>query len=132
MERSVKKWTGNMLLILFIFLGVCFGNTNTESFIMYQTAQQEFSYGETLILKSCKGIPCIMEMLETYNVIELMNDTIKRSSDKINRNLLILLLVTVVLQILSNSNIAVNRSYSPVMRKKAVVLNYIHNKDGKK
>ena len=121
-----------MLLILLIFFGVCFGNTNTDSFIMDQTAHQELSQNETLILKSYSSVPCTVEMLDTYNVIDLINDTAKRSGDRINRSLLILLLVAVVSQIFSSFSMTVNRAHNPIMRNKAVILNYIHNIDGKK
>lgn len=132
MGRTKIEWTGSLLLILFIFLGVCFGNANADSFITYSSAHQEFSHSGTLFLKSCSGIPGTAQILETYNVIELINDTVKRSGDKIDRSLLILALVAVVSQLFSNFIIAVNRAHSLAVRNKAVVLNYIHNQDGKK
>ncbi|MDE7478754.1 MAG: hypothetical protein K2M91_12565 [Lachnospiraceae bacterium] len=132
MGRIEKKWTGSLLLILLIFFGMCFGNTNTDSFIMDQTAHQELSHNETIILKSYSSVPCTVEMLNTYNVIDLMNDTAKRSGDRINRSLLILLLVDVVLQIFSGFSMTVNRAHVSIVCNKTVVLKYIHNKDGKK
>lgn len=132
MRTENRRWISSMLLILFLLSGVCFGESNADFFLMYQTTQQEIPNKQTLDLKTCNSISCTAEILETRGMIQLINDTAKRTGFKINRCLLFLLLVATVLHIFSNFSMAVNRARIPLLRQRAVVLHYIHNADGKK
>ena len=68
------------------------------------------------------------------SAIELINDTVRHSTGKNSRSLARLLLLVVAVVIFSTSYfiVAVKWTHIPILRKKAIELNYIHNKDGKK
>ena len=138
METKEKQFGISLLLILSIFLGVCFGSANRDfSYIqkhMPHTARHEFSQNKTISYNANDGVVNSAEMLEARSAIELINDTVRHSTGKNSRSLARLLLLVIAVVIFSTSYfiVAVKWTHIPILRKKAIELNYIHNKDGKK
>lgn len=138
MKTKDKQFGISLLLILSIFLGICLGSADRDLFYiqknMPKTAQQEFSQNKTCSYNAADGISDSAQMLEARSVIELINDTIRHSANKNSRFLFRLLLLAALVVLFRNSDfdMAIERTQIPILRKKAIVLNYIHNKDGKK
>lgn len=138
MKTKDKQFGISLLLILSIFLGICLGSADRDLFYiqknMPKTAQQEFSQNKTCSYNVADGISDSAQMLEARSVIELINDTIRHSANKNSRILSRLLLLAALVVLFRNSDfdMAIERTQIPILRKKAIVLNYIHNKDGKK
>ena len=138
MKTKDKQFGISLLLILSIFLGICLGSADRDLFYiqknMPKTAQQEFSQNKTYNYNAADGISDSAQMLEARSVIELINDTIRHSANKNSRILSRLLLLAALVFLFRNSDfdMAIERTQIPILRKKAIVLNYIHNKDGKK
>ena len=138
MKTKDKQFGISLLLILSIFLGICLGSADRDLFYiqknMPKTAQQEFSQNKTYNYNAADGISDSAQMPEARSVIELINDTIRHSANKNSRILSRLLLLAALVVLFRNSDfdMAIERTQIPILRKKAIVLNYIHNKDGKK
>ena len=138
MKTKDKQFGISLLLILSIFLGICLGSADRDLFYiqknMPKTAHQEFSQNKTYNYNAADGISDSAQMLEARSVIELINDTIRHSANKNSRILSRLLLLAALVVLFRNSDfdMAIERTQIPILRKKAIVLNYIHNKDGKK
>lgn len=130
-ETKEKQFGISLLLILSIFLGVCFGSADRD---FPHTARYEFSQNKTISYNANDGVANSAEMLEARSVIELINDTVRHSTGKNSRSLARLLLLVVAVVIFSTSYfiVAVKWTHIPILRKKTIELNYIHNKDGKK
>ena len=132
MRTKKKQWIGGLLLIVFLLSGVCFGDTNTDFFLMYQTSQQEIPHKQTLDLKFCNSISCTAEVLETRDIIQLINTTAKQTGLNLNGCLLFLLLAAMVLHLFSCFCMVIYGAYLPRLCQSAIVLHYIHNMDGAK
>lgn len=130
-ETKEKQFGISLLLILSIFLGVCFGSADRD---FPHTARYEFSQNKAISYNANDGVANSAEMLEARSAIELINDTVRHSTGKNSRSLARLLLLVVAVVIFSTSYfiVAVKWTHIPILRKKAIELNYIHNKDGKK
>lgn len=138
MKTKDKQFGISLLLILSIFLEICFGSADRDLFFIQKNmptiAQQEFSQNKAFDYSAADSISDSVQLLEARSVIELINDTLRHSASKNSRFFSRLLLLVIAVVSFSNSefSMAVRRTQIPILRKKVIVFNYIHNKDGKK
>lgn len=78
-ETKEKQFGISLLLILSIFLGVCFGSADRD---FPHTARYEFSQNKAISYNVNDGVANSAEMLEARSAIELINDTVRHSTGK--------------------------------------------------
>lgn len=115
-----------------MFSGMCLNNTKADSLFEYVAESTTTSYIDSLDQERLYNESCTIEMLGVRNTVSILG-TIKRSVEKWEgRTSLIVLCIEDMSFQFSNFHIAAITTQCFKGHGRAVVLDYIHNQDGKK
>lgn len=127
-----QKMIGFILVICMLFSGVCLEITKADSVSAYSVESHPVSQISSVQKKIINSDSCTIEMLGFRNASGVIGGAKQFSGNwEVNASLF-LVYVDNLYQSMHNFSVAINIPQFPELYPKAVVLNYIHNKDGKK
>lgn len=132
MKLRYQKFICVIMAICMMFSGMCLNNTKADSLFERVAESTTTSYIDSLKQEGLNNESCTIEMLGVRNTVNILG-TIKRSVEKWEgRTSLVLLCMEEMTSQLSNYHIATITMQFLEGHGRTVVLEYIHNQDGKK
>ncbi len=133
MLEKEKRWICKFIVLFILISEMCFENVKADSVFVYTTDSSSDSYlcsSEDAILAQ---EVCTTEMLGVRTASNMQQIANRVTNNKRElRFLLVFMCVVAVLQLFSNFYTTVDILQLSKRQSKTVVLNYIHNIDGKK
>lgn len=133
MLEKEKRWICKFIVLSILISGMCFENVKADSIFVYTTDSSSDSYlcssEDTILAQEV----CTTEMLgvRTASSMQQLANRVTNNKREL-RFLLVFMCVVAVLQLFSNFYTTVDILQFSKRQSKTVVLNYIHNMDGKK
>ncbi len=132
LKERYNKFICYILALLVLFSGMCLENIKTDSSFAFKTVKSNDSYVKNLDTEFINNESCSVEMLGVRNVSRLVRN-IRRVTYRTDvRSFSCLVCADILAQNISNYYAVVEQVDLPALFGKAAILNFIHNKDGKK
>lgn len=132
MQMQRKHIFGFLLIIFFVFSEMYFGEVKADFLFECTAAQREYSHIESQDAMICNNYICTVEMLSGRGS-SFIEKTVSHYGCRAGARIFFLFLyAAAILYIFSYFHAAMHMIQFSESYSKAVVLNYIHNQDGKK